>query len=319
MEEAFMPVTRAKRPKSAKTQKQIRIGNRTLSLSNLGKVLYPSGFTKGQVLDYYAKISPAMLPHLKGRPLTLKRYPEGTDAGFFYEKQCPHYKPEWVKTLHIKSKSKEVDYCVVNELAALLWVVNLASLEFHTLLSREDPARPTMIAFDLDPGPGAGLVDCCRVAVRMRDVLRGMKLESFPKTSGGKGLHFYVPLNTPVTFDQTKNFARALALLLEREHPDKVTANMSKAVRPKKIFVDWSQNDDHKTTVTAYSLRAREHPWVSAPVRWQEIENCLSSGDESGLKFDSAQVVERFRRDGDLFEPVLKLRQKLPTVNQTLR
>jgi bifunctional non-homologous end joining protein LigD len=295
---------------------ELVVEEKKLSVSNLNKVLYPKvGFTKGQVIDYYIRIAPVLLPHLQDRPLTMKRYPNGVDAEFFYEKNCPSHRPKWVKTAKVWSEGNNriMDYCLVNDLPTLVWAANLADLELHTSLARKkDVSRPTMMVFDLDPGAPADIVQCCQVGFWLRDLLAKMKLKSFAKTSGSKGLQLYVPLNTAITFDQTKDLSRTLAQYLEQQHPDRVTSNMSKALRKGKIFVDWSQNDEHKTTVCVYSLRAKEEPTVSTPVKWEEVENCLKKKDADFLKFGSDQTLARAERMGDLFAPVEKLKQKLP-------
>jgi len=255
------------------------------------------------------------LPHLRDRPLTMKRYPDGVDGEFFYEKNCPSHRPKWVQTAKVWSEGNErtMNYCLANDLPTLVWAANLADLELHTSLSRKDDLdRPTMMVFDLDPGPPADIVQCCHVGLWLRDLLAKMKLESFAKTSGSKGLQVYVPLNTSVTYDQTKDLSRSLAQYLEHEHANLVTSNMSKAVRKGKVFVDWSQNDEHKTTICVYSLRAREEPTVSTPVTWKEVENCLKKKKAELLKFRSDQVLVRVDKLGDLFERVEKLKQKLP-------
>lgn len=295
---------------------EVSLEGRRLTLSNLDKVLYPAvGFTKAQVIDYYTRVAPALLPHLKGRALTLKRYPDGVEGEYFYEKECPSHRPSWVPVAPIPHDRKTgvVNYCVINELPALVWAANLADLELHTSLSlARDPDRPTVLVFDLDPGLPATVIDCARVGITLGDMLSELGLESFPKTSGGKGLQIYVPLNTAVDYAATKPLALALAGLLEKYHPDGVTSKMSKSARPGKVFVDWSQNDRHKTTVCVYSLRARERPLVSTPVRWEELEKAVKKEDPSLLLFDSEQVISRISRLGDLFEPVLRLKQKLP-------
>ena len=306
----------AERPGQVALADTLRFGRKQLNLSNLQKVLYPdAGFTKGDVIRYYLSIADALLPHLKNRALTLKRYPNGSEGMFFYEKNCPVHRPPWVDTAHVESRRREggIHYCLVNDAATLAWVANLASLELHTSLARAKAVtRPTMMVFDLDPGSGAGILDCCRVAVRMRDVLAGVGLQSYPKTSGGKGLHFYVPLNTPCTFDDTKAFAHTLAEMFERDDPQRITSEMRKDLRHGKVFIDWSQNDEHKTTACVYSLRARTRPTVSTPVTWAEVEQAVRSGDGARLVFEAPQVVERVARLGDLFAPVLSLKQKLP-------
>jgi bifunctional non-homologous end joining protein LigD len=296
---------------------QLTVKGRQLSVSNLDKVLYPkTGFTKGQVIDYYVKVSPVLLPHLKERPITLKRYPEGVEGFFFYEKQCPPHRPAWVKTTSVPSerrKEKRIDYCVMNDLPALVWAANLADLELHTFLHRA-PAitRPTALAFDLDPGPPADILLCGQVALWIKAVLDGMGLQSFPKTSGSKGLQLFIPLNTPITYAKTKPFAHGLAERLEREHPDAVVSKMQKSLRAGKVLIDWSQNDEHKTTVCVYSLRAREHPSVSTPVTWEEVGGAVKSGDPRRLVFESDAVLDRVEKLGDLFAPVLRLKQRLP-------
>jgi bifunctional non-homologous end joining protein LigD len=295
---------------------ELIVEDRKIQVSNLDKVLYPKvGFTKGHVIDYYIRIAPVLLPHLKDRPLTMKRYPDGVDGQFFYEKNCPSHRPNWVKTAKVWSESNDrtMNYCLAQDLPTLVWAANLADLELHTSLSHKNNIeRPTMMVFDLDPGAPADIVQCCQVGIWLRDLLGKMKLKSFAKTSGSKGLQVYVPLNTSVIYDQTKDLSRALAQHLEGEHPDLVTSNMSKAVRKGKVFVDWSQNDEHKTTICAYSLRAREEPTVSTPVSWDEVANCLKKKKADVLKFRSDQVLARVEKMGDLFEPLKELKQKLP-------
>jgi bifunctional non-homologous end joining protein LigD len=294
-----------------------KIGNRTLRFSNLDKPLYPGGFTKGQVLEYYLGIAPVMLPYLRGRAVTLRRFPDGVTAGTFYQKSCPDHRPPWVATARVKSRDSDefVDHCLLDERAALLWAANLAALEIHVPMARAaDPGRPTAMVFDLDPGPPATIADCMRLGLSLRDLLHRAGLECLPKTSGSKGLHVYVPLNTRVTFEQTKDFALAIATLLTKQNPKLVTANMSKAQRAGKVFVDWSQNDVHKTTVCAYSLRATEQPRVSTPVTWKEVQASLASKSGKPLVFSPADVLKRVAKVGDLFLPVLKQRQTLPSL-----
>src|SRR5213080_2849090 len=295
---------------------ELIVEDRKIQVSNLDKVLYPKvGFTKGHVIDYYIQVGPVLLPHLKDRPLTMKRYPDGVEGEFFYEKNCPSHRPKWVQTAKVWSESNNrmMNYCLVQDLATLVWAAKLAHHELHTSLSRKNNiGRPTMMVFDLDPGAPADIVQCCQVGLWLRDLLARMKLKSLAKTSGSKGLQVYVPLNTSVTYDQTKDLSRALAQHLEGEHADLVTSNMSKAVRKGKVFVDWSQNDEHKTTICVYSLRAREEPTVSTPVTWDEVENCLKKKKAELLKFRSDQVLARVEKLADLFEPVEKLKQKLP-------
>lgn len=298
------------------TDSTVEIQGRHLKLSNLEKVLYPAtGFTKQQVIDYYARIAPAILPHLVGRALTRKRYPDGVDGEPFYEKNAPKYRPEWVKTAPIWSEGnrRTVYYVLANDLATLVWLANLAALELHPSLAlAKDITCPTEMVFDLDPGPPANIVQCCQVGLWLREIFEHFGLKSFPKTSGSKGLQLYVPLNTPTTYDATKTFAHALAQLLEHEHPEMVVSDMKKTLRAGKVFVDWSQNDEHKTTVAVYSLRAREHPTVSTPVTWEDVERAFKKKDASRLVFEAPQVVSRFEKLGDLFEPVLTLKQRLP-------
>jgi bifunctional non-homologous end joining protein LigD len=294
----------------------VRIGRQQVTFSNLHKVLYPeAGFTKGEVIEYYLRIAGTILPHLKHRALTLKRYPNGVDGFFFYEKNCPAHRPPWIDTANVPTANRVggINFCLANDAATLAWVANLASLELHTSLAKAPKVeRPTMMVFDFDPGPDTDIFDCCRIAVRMRDRLADLGLQSFAKTSGSKGLHFYVPLNTACTFDDTKAFSHAMAMLLEREDPDHVTSVMRKDLRVGKVFIDWSQNDEHKTTVCPYSLRARTHPTVSTPVTWDEVEKAMEAGEPGRLRFEAKDVVERVEEMGDLFEPVLTMKQKLP-------
>jgi bifunctional non-homologous end joining protein LigD len=294
----------------------VEVQGKQLKLSNLDKVLYPAtGFTKQQVIDYYVRIAPAMVPHLAGRPLTRKRYPDGVDEEFFYEKNAPQYRPDWVKTAPIWSgrNRRTIHYILADDLATLVWLANLAAIELHPSLSlAEDITCPTMMVFDLDPGPPATIVQCCRVGLWLRDIFQHFGLQSFPKTSGSKGLQIYVPLNTPTGYELTKTFSHALAQLLEQEHSELVVSEMKKQVRTGKVFVDWSQNDEHKTTVAVYSLRARERPTASTPVTWEEVERALKKKDASLLVFEARQVVTRVEKMGDLFAPVLELKQQLP-------
>src|SRR5213082_2260458 len=289
---------------------ELVVEGKKLAVSNLDKVLYPKvGFTKGQVIDYYIRIAPVLLPHLEDRPLTMKRYPNGVDGEFFYEKNCSSHRPKWVKTAKVWSEgnNRTMDYCLAQDLPTLVWAANLADLELHTSLARKrDVARPTMMVFDLDPGAPADIVQCCQVGLWLRGLLTGMKLKSFAKTSGSKGLQVYVPLNTSVTFDQTKDLSRALAQHLEGEHPSLVTSNMSKALRKGKVFVDWSQNDEHKTTICVYSLRAKEEPTVSTPVTWEEVEDAVKKDDPDLIQFEAHEVIDRVAKRGDLWSPVLK-------------
>jgi bifunctional non-homologous end joining protein LigD len=296
------------------TNIEVVVDSRRLKLSNLDKVLYPdAGFTKGQVIDYHTRIAPALLPHLLQRPLTLKRYPNGVDAEYFYEKQCPGHRPDWVATAPVWSGRNErtIDFCLVNDLPTLVWVANLASLELHTALHRApDLSRPDCVVFDLDPGEPAGMAECVTVALELREVLADLGLISVVKTSGSKGLQVYVPLNTPVDYQGTKAFSRALAQILERRHPKLVVSNMAKELRRGKVLIDWSQNDEHKTTVSVYSLRARPRPTVSAPLRWEEVE--AAAGGSPMPVVEAGEAIERVERHGDLFAPLLELTQDLP-------
>ena len=294
----------------------VEIQGRQLKLSNLDKVLYPAtGFTKGQVIDYYARIAPVLVPHLAGRPLTLKRYPNGVDSQYFFEKNATQHRPDWIKTAPIWSEGnrRNVNYILANDLPTVVWMANLAAIELHPSLSlAKDIACPTMMVFDLDPGPPANIVQCAQVGMWLREIFEHFRLQSFPKTSGSKGLQIYVPLNTPVTYETTKPFAHALARLLEDQHRDLVVSDMKKELRKGKVLVDWSQNDQHKTTIAVYSLRARERPTVSTPVKWEEVEQLLKKKDPTWLVFEAEQVIKRVEKMGDLFEPALKLKQKLP-------
>lgn len=294
---------------------EIAMGKRRLTLSNLDKVLYPEvGFTKGQVVDYYIRISQWLLPHLRNKPLTLKRYPNGVEGQYFYEKNCPKHRPDWVKTAPVWSegRGRTIDFCLANDLPTLVWAANLADLELHASLSLASRLeRPTVLAFDLDPGEPATIVECCEVALMLRDLFAEFGMECFPKTSGSKGMQVYVPLNTATDYDETKSFARSVAELLEREHPKLVVSNMRKALRKGKVFVDWSQNDEHKTTVCVYSLRAKSRPTVSTPLRWKEVEKGAGATPEH-LVFTAEEAIERAEKHGDLFEPVLSLKQRLP-------
>src|SRR5436853_3051697 len=294
----------------------VDIQGKHLKLTNLEKVLYPAaGFTKGQVIDYYARIAPVLVPHLAGRPLTLKRYPNGVDQQFFFEKNATIHRPPWVKTAPIWSEgnNRNVNYILANDLPTLVWVANLAAIELHPSLSLAKKIEsPTMLVFDLDPGAPANMVQCAQVGIWLRAIFEHFGLQSFPKTSGSKGLQIYVPLNVHTSYDVTKPFAHALARLLETDHKDLVVSDMKKQLRVGKILVDWSQNDEHKTTIGVYSLRARERPTVSTPVTWEEVERTLKKKDSDLLVFEAGRVIERVQKMGDLFAPVLELKQKLP-------
>jgi bifunctional non-homologous end joining protein LigD len=304
----------------------VEVDGHELSVSNLDKVMYPEvGFTKAEVIDYYRRIAPVMVPHLAGRPITLVRYPDGVDGQHFFEKNCPSHRPPWFRTVEILSSGRRsgrdreelIHYCLVESGAHLVWTANMAALELHPGLQTEgDLGRPTWVVFDLDPGAPADEVTCATVAVMIRSTLEDLGLRSWVKSSGSKGLQLYVPLNSDsVSFDDTRDFALALGQLLERTHPDLVTTNMGKEHRPGKVFVDWSQNTFSKTTVAVYSLRARARPTVSTPLDWPEVEAAIEAGDPARLRFDAHQVLERVDARGDLFEAVLKTKQRLPAAS----
>jgi len=305
--------------RETKRHTEIEAQGRKLRLSNRDKVMYPSvGYTKGQLVDYYAAIAPVLLPQLAGRPLTLKRYPDGVDGEHFYEKRCPAHKPEWVQTAGIWSErhTEQIDYCLVEDLPTLIWVANLASIELHTSLSpASDMDTPTALVFDLDPGPPAGLRDCCKVALEIRAMFEAFDLRTVVKSSGSKGLQVYLPLNTPVSYAQTKPFSRAVAELLEHRHPELVVSSMAKSLRPGRVLVDWSQNDPHKTTVCVYSLRARERPKISTPLAWEEVERGSRRRSEPQLSAEPDTLPKRLERHGDLFAALHDLRQELPDLS----
>lgn len=296
---------------------ELKVGARTLTISNPDKLMYPAArFTKAQVIDYYARVSRWVLPHLKGRPVTLKRYPDGVTGTHFYEKDAPSYTPDWVKTFPVPRRGggSDIRYVLIDDLPTLVWCANLANLELHPFLHRAPGIqKPTLIAFDLDPGEGADILSCGRVAILLRELLDRLQLQSFVKVSGSKGLQIYVPLNTPVTYEVTQPFARTLAELLERQQPKLVISDMATARRKGKVFIDWSQNADHKTTVSVYSLRAkRTDPFVSAPLSWDELEAALDGKAADALAFSPEAALARLASSGDLFAPVLKLKQTLP-------
>lgn len=295
----------------ARTVHEVEIDGQRMKLSNLEKVLYPEGgFTKGQVIDYYRRIAPVILPHLHDRPLTMKRYPEGVEGEFFYEKQCPKHRPEWMDTADVTTSSKVISFCIANDVPSLVWLANMASIEIHPLLARRDRIdRPTKLTFDLDPGPPADIVTCARVALLLREVFDQLGLAAFPKTSGSKGMQIEVPLNSDVTYDDTKRFALAIARLLEARHEDLVVSKMEKVLRPGKVLIDWSQNDESKTTVAVYALRAKSRPTVSTPVTWSEVADCAEG---KSLSFTTEEVLTRVESMGDLQAPVITLRQELP-------
>jgi bifunctional non-homologous end joining protein LigD len=291
----------------------VEIEGRTLSLSNLDKVLYPEvGFTKGEVIDYYARVAPTMLTHVADRGVTFRRFPNGVEGQSFFEKRCADHRPEWVRTAAGPGdRGGEIQYCVLDDAPSLVWAGNMAALEIHAPMARADDIEsPTMVVFDLDPGAPATIVECCEVALDLRAVLDGLDLECFPKTSGSKGLQLYLPLNTPATHELASSFAHAVAQLMEKHHPDRIVSEMKKEVRKNKVFIDWSQNSRHKTTVAPYSLRARPHPTASTPVTWDEVEACADGDLE--LVFEADAVVERAEAFGDLFAVTLTVEQSLP-------
>jgi bifunctional non-homologous end joining protein LigD len=286
----------------------VEVGGRTLSLSNLDKVLYPeTGFVKSEVIAYYARIAPFMLPHISGRTMTLKRFPNGVHTTGFFEKNCPNHRPRWID---VAEGPGDVQSCLIDEPAALVWTANMAAIELHAPLAMaSDLDRPRSVMFDLDPGEPATIVECCQVALAIREILDSVKLHSWCKTSGSKGLQIVIPLNTAATYDDTSQFALAVGQLLERQRSDVLT-NMNKARRPGKVFIDWSQNNRHKTTIAVYSLRARPHPTVSTPVTWGEVAACAAG--ETSLVFEAPDVIARVEDDGDLFADVMTLEQRLP-------
>ena len=294
----------------------VEMAGRRLPLSNLEKDLYPSyGFTKAQILEYYRGIAPFILPHLKDRAVTLKRYPEGVEKDFFFEKRCPGHRPAWVKTAEVpQDEGEPMTFCMVNDLETLIWVENLASLELHVPLARaSSPGTPDSMVFDLDPGEEAGILDCARVAMILRDLLSPMGLVSYVKTSGQKGLHVFVPLNrADTTFEDTKTFSKAVAGIMQKHYPALVTAKMAKLERKAKVFINWSQNDSKKTMICVYSLRAREKPYVSFPLEWGELENLVGLGDPERLQVLHSEAILRVKEKGDLFQEVLVKEQKLP-------
>ena len=294
----------------------VDIGGNRLPLSNLEKDLYPSyGFTKAAILDYYRGTGPFILPHLKDRPLTLKRYPEGVEKESFFEKRCPSHRPSWVQTAEVFHRDvAPMTMCVANDLETLLWAENLAALELHVPMARAgSPRTPDSMVFDLDPGEPAGLVESARVALIVRDLLSGMGLTSVVKTSGRKGLHVFVPLNrAEVTFEDTKTYSRAVAEIMQKHYPGLVTAKMAKNERLGKVFINWSQNDASKTMISVYSLRGRERPFVSFPLEWREVEDAAGQGNAEKLQVMYGEALERVGTKGDLFREVLKKVQKLP-------
>jgi bifunctional non-homologous end joining protein LigD len=285
-----------------------------VQITNSDKVLYPeSGTTKGEVVDYYRRIAPVLLPHLRGRALTLRRFPDGVDGESFFEKRCPSHRPGWVRTVPVARTSGEsYDACAVDDADTLVWLANLAALELHPALAlAEEPDRPTVMVFDLDPGAPAGIGQCAEVAVALRDMLGQLDLQCSAKTSGSKGLQVYVPLNTAIDFDTTKLLAHGIGLVLERQRGDLVVTTMAKQARKGRVLIDWSQNDRAKTTVSVYSLRARPTPGVSTPLGWDEVERTVGA-DGPALVFGPDEVLGRVDDHGDLFASVLEERQSLP-------
>jgi bifunctional non-homologous end joining protein LigD len=299
--------------------RQVEVEGKELRLTNLDKVLYPkAGFSKGEMVDYYARVGATLVPHLAGRAVSLRRFPEGVDDldAAFFEKRCPKHRPKWVKTTRVQAgpNAGKIDFCVCDGLPTLIWMAQLAAIELHPSLSLgRAPKRPTVVAFDLDPGPPADIVDCSRVALRLREVLSHFELECFAKTSGSKGMQLYVPLNVKTSYEETRPFAQAIAQLIAKQTPDEVLAKMGKKTdRSGKVLIDWYQNNERKTTIAVYSLRARDRPTCSTPVRWEEVEAAAESGDGSSLVFEAEDVLRRIEEHGDLFAPVLELEQQLP-------
>lgn len=302
------------RRKGEETSTEVEIEGRRVKLSNLDKVLWPlAGYTKGQMIEYYAEIGPVLLPHIARRPVTLRRFPEGVVHPNWYQTQC-HGRPDWLPTHPITTATGETHhYCLVNDVASLVWVANLGTIELHPFLApAARPDLPTVAVFDLDPGPPADIIDCCEVALWLRERLKSEGLASFAKTSGSAGLHVYVPLNSETSFEQTKSFARTTARLLAEQHPGRIVDQMTRSLREGSVLVDWLQNDPTRSTVAPYSLRGMAWPTVSMPVTWQEIEEALSLRRPELLTFTAREVKERIAKLGDLFQPVLQTKQSLP-------
>jgi bifunctional non-homologous end joining protein LigD len=301
---------------TTKNKFRLQVGDRELTVSNLDKVLYPkAGFTKGNLIDAYADLAEVLLPHLRGRPVTLKRYPDGVEGKFFYEKRSPKHRPDWVQTARIWSESHkaEIDYTLIEDLPTLVWAANLANIELHTALARAgDPDRPCSLVFDLDPGAPADVIDCARVALRLRALFSQLGLDCYAKTSGSKGLHLHAPLNGTVTFAATRPFAKAVAEVMEARFPDEVVSRQAKARRAGRVLIDWSQNDPHKTTASVYSVRARERPTASTPLEWEEVETAAEAGDATQLVFTIDDLRRRIASKGDLYAPLLSQKQELP-------
>ncbi len=302
-----------------KSKARLRVEDRELTVSNLTKVLYPAtGFTKGDLIDAYADLAEVLLPHLRGRPVTMKRYPDGVEGKFFYEKRSPKHRPDWVATARVWSESHEaeIDYTLIEDLPTLVWSANLANIELHTSLARvDDLDRPDSLVFDLDPGAPADVVDCARVALRLRAFFAQLGLDSYVKTSGSKGIHLHVPLGGTATFAESRPFAKAVAETFEARFPDEVVSRQTKARRTGRVLIDWSQNDSHKTTASVYSIRARERPTASTPLEWEEVEAAADSGDADALAFTVEDLRARIAAKGDLYAPLLSQKQELPDVS----
>jgi bifunctional non-homologous end joining protein LigD len=308
--------TRSKGTGRSGTETLVEVGGRQLRLTNLEKVLYPAtGFTKGQVVDYYTRVAPALLPHLEDRPLTMVRLPDGVEGERFFEKRCPGHRPPWVETVPLDADS-EIQACSIHDVPGIVWTANLAALELHTPQARaSDPWHPSAMVFDLDPGEPAGIVDCARVALEVRELLDQLGLHVVAKTSGSKGIHLSVGLRPSVDAETTKSFALAIGRILESRDKKHVTVTMARDQRKGKVFVDWSQNDRHKTTVCAYSLRATPTPSVSTPIGWDEVEAVVENGDGDALQFDPATVLTRVEEHGDLYAASLAEDQELPELS----
>lgn len=293
--------------------REVAFGARRVVLTNLDKVLWPrTGFTKGAMIEYYERASGVLLPHIQGRPLTLGRFPDGIDGPGFAQTEC-RGRPEWMSTRPIRTRAGDLRrFCVVDDVASLLWVANQNAIELHAFLSgADDLDEPLAVAFDLDPGPGRGLLDSCRVALSLRDYLGDVGLAAFPKTTGGRGLHVFVPIDAGHTYPETKPFAREVADRLAAAHPDLVTSGTRGAERAGRVAVDWAQNSRMRTTVVPYSLRSADLPLVSTPLRWDEVEEVIRAGTAERLALGPDEIPDRVARHGDPFAPVLRLSQSL--------
>jgi bifunctional non-homologous end joining protein LigD len=304
---------------TAKNKYRLQVGERELTVSNLDKVLYPAtGFTKGDLIDAYADLAEVLLPHLRGRPVTLKRYPDGVEGKFFYEKRSPKHRPDWVATARLPSDSAkgEIDYTLIEDLPTLVWAANLADIELHVALARaDDQDHPESLVFDLDPGAPADIIDCADVALRIRALFTQLGLDCYAKTSGSKGIHLHAPLNGTATFAESRPFAKALAETFEARFPDEVISRQTRSKREGKVLIDWSQNDPHKTTASVYSVRARERPTASTPVEWEELEAAVEAKDAGALDFTVDELRARVAAKGDLYAPLLTQRQELPDLS----